>query len=98
MVSNFNHNGEQLLPEMWVEQAFTARTQSPLSGDGYGYGWFKRKLGEVNAAYALGYGGQLMYVVPERELVVAIMSDISKGAQTDGYLNALHNLVERYLV
>ena len=93
-----NHNGEQLLPEMWVEQAFTARTQSPLSGDGYGYGWFKRNLGGVNAAYALGYGGQLMYVVPERELVVAIMSDTSKGAQTDGYLNALHNLVEQNLV
>ena len=52
----------------------------------------------MNAAYALGYGGQLMYVVPERELVVAIMSDISKGAQTDGYLNALHSLVEQHLV
>jgi len=91
-------NGKQILPAQWVEQSFTARTRSPLSGDGYGYGWFKRNLGGVTSAYALGYGGQVMYVVPERELVVAIMSDITKEAQADGYLNALHNLVEQHLV
>jgi len=97
-VAGGNLNGNQILPTEWVEQAFTARTQSPLSGDGYGYGWFKRNLGGVTSAYALGYGGQVMHVVPERELVIAIMSDTTKEAQTDGYLDALHDLVERHLV
>ena len=33
-------NGQKVLDTNWVQDAFTARTRSVYSGDGYGYGWF----------------------------------------------------------
>ena len=93
-----SHKGSQILPVGWVEQAFTARTHSPFSGDGYGYGWFKRDFGGVTSAYARGFGGQVMHVVPELDLVVAITSDTTKPARSHGYMKVLHNLVEQHLV
>jgi len=56
----------------WIETSFTPRTRSPWSGDAYGYGWFLRDLDGVQAAYARGYGGQFMHVVPDRQLVVVL--------------------------
>lgn len=93
-----SHNGNRILPINWVEQAFTAKTQSPYSGDGYGLGWFKRDLDGVSSAYARGYGGQLMHIVPERELVVVITSDTTQRARSNGYMKVLHDLVEHLLV
>ena len=84
---------EQVLPAAWVEASFAPRTRSPWSGDRYGYGWFLRPLAGRFAAYARGYGGQFIHVVPEAGLVVAITSDISRAARGDGYTERLHELV-----
>jgi len=92
------YQGNRILPAQWIEQAFTARTRSPFSGDGYGYGWFKRDFGGVTSAYARGYGGQVMHVIPERKLVVAIMSDTTQRARSNGYMKVLHDLIERHLL
>lgn len=92
------YEGQHILSTEWVDQAFTARTRSPFSGDGYGYGWFKRDLGGVTSAYARGYGGQLMHVIPERKLVVVITSSTTQRARSNGYMKVLHDLVEQHLV
>lgn len=39
--------------------------------DGYGYLWWRRKLGDRVVHAALGYGGQFILIVPDLELVVA---------------------------
>jgi len=92
------HKGNQILPANWVEQAFTTRTHSPYSGDGYGYGWFIRDFRGVTSAYARGFGGQVMHVIPERNLVVAMMSDTTQRARSHGYMKVLHDLVEQHLL
>jgi len=55
-------DGRQILDPSWVQEAFTPRTRSMYSGDGYGYGWFLRDIAGVPAAYARGYGGQALHV------------------------------------
>jgi len=91
-------NGTQLLDSKWVQDAFTPRTQSVYSGDGYGYGWFLRDLAGVPAAYARGYGGQVLHVLPDMSLVVAITSDETQRARSHGYMDVLHDLVANNLV
>lgn len=91
-------NGTKILDSNWVQDAFTARTQSVYSGDGYGYGWFLRKLGGVQSAYARGYGGQVLHVLPSMTLSVAITSDETQRARSNGYMGLLHYLVEENLV
>lgn len=88
----------QVLPTDWIEQGFAARTSSPYSGDGYGYGWFLRNMDGCAVAYARGYGGQVLYVVPALDLTVAITSDTGLRARSNGYMSVLHDMVQRHLV
>jgi len=91
-------NGQKLLDPNWVQDAFTPRTRSVYSGDGYGYGWFLRQLADEPAAYARGYGGQVLHVLPNMSLAVVITSDEKQRARSNGYMGVLHNLVAEELV
>ncbi|MCP1315636.1 serine hydrolase, partial [Halomonas sp. 707D7] len=68
-------DGERILPEGFVENSWTPRGRSPWTGDGYGLGWFVTTLAGVPAYYGRGYGGQALYVIPERAMTVVITSD-----------------------
>ena len=66
-------DGQQIVPAAWVE---TATTQHIHAGgqwlsDGYGYQWWVDAKGYY---MALGYGGQYIVVVPERNMVVITTS------------------------
>jgi CubicO group peptidase (beta-lactamase class C family) len=85
-------DGRQLLSSEWVSQSWHARTRSRFTGDGYGYGWFLRRFGRHEVAYAWGYGGQLLYVVPSLGLTVAITSNDDAPSRT-GHRDDLHRLL-----
>lgn len=91
-------NGESVMAEQWAAQSFKPRTVSPWSNDAYGYGWFLRPLGDHFVAYARGYGGQLIHVIPESGMVVAMTSGTSRPARSGGYMDTLHSLVEDNLL
>ncbi|MEM7498144.1 MAG: serine hydrolase [Pseudomonadota bacterium] len=67
--------GRAVIPGAWLARSWQARTRSPWSGHAYGYGWFLAELGGEPVRYARGYGGQMLYVLPDRGLTVAITSD-----------------------
>ncbi|MBF9029637.1 serine hydrolase [Rhodobacterales bacterium HKCCE3408] len=88
-------DGADIVPADWIAESWQARGRSPFSGDRYGYGWFLTTLGGAEAAYGRGYGGQMLAVVPEREIVIAITSDPSQPARSRGYFGDLRDLAER---
>jgi CubicO group peptidase (beta-lactamase class C family) len=90
--------GDRLLAEGWVDAAWTPRTRSPYSGDRYGYGWFLSSAVGYDVAYARGYGGQMLYVVPALELTVAVTSDPTRPARSDGYVGDLNDLLARAII
>ncbi len=83
----------QVVPSAWIEASFEPRARSPFSGDLYGYGWFLADIGGVPAAYARGYGGQMIYILRDAKLSVAITSDPTRPARTEGHAGDLHRLV-----
>ena len=89
---------QRLLAHGWVEQSFTARGYSPYSGDDYGYGWFLRNVGNSGFAYARGYGGQFIHVLPAEGIVVAMTSDWQRSARGGTYTEQLHRLVTDHLL
>jgi len=66
--------GRRILPEGWVAETMRPRADPgapDLPGVRYGYQWWLMPWGEgKNFAWACwGYGGQFLFVVPERDLV-----------------------------
>jgi len=68
-------DGEEVVSSSWVE-ASTRKHISATLEDGYGYQWW---VDDANGVYmALGYAGQFIFVVPERDLVAVFTSDLSE--------------------
>src|SRR3546814_17775609 len=91
-------DGRRVLPEAWIEDSWIARARSPFSGDDYGYGWFLRAVGGRQAAYARGFGGQLVVVVPSLAMTVASTSNQTTRTRVDASGDAPWSLIGEGLV
>lgn len=91
------YRGRQVVPERWIAESWTPRTRSPFTGHAYGYGWFLAKLGGRHVHYGWGFGGQMLYVVPEAGLTAVMTSD--HGQRSGGaYVRTLHALLGEGLI
>jgi len=67
--------GVQMVPESWIEEATSAHVEQTGLGFGYGYMWLTTEADGDPAYFARGYGGQLIEVVPDRDLVVVVATE-----------------------
>lgn len=94
-LNNGRHNGEQIIAPQWIQVSHEPHARSPRGqGRYYGYGWWLRDLAGLQVPTAWGYGGQLIFVVRELDLVVVATSDSDPAPQRRGHLRALYDLVE----
>ena len=82
-------DGEQIVPTTWVEDSTRKHISATLE-DGYGYQWWVDNSGMY---LALGYAGQFIFVVPEKELIVVFTSDLS-----DSDFYTPQNLLNDYII
>ena len=68
--------GRQLVSADWVAEATRSHVEASGAGEGYGYLWWVDEADGSPSYRAWGYGGQLLEVVPERDLVVVVVSDV----------------------
>ena len=87
----------QVVPASWVDSSFVVRAYSPFNGHGYGWGWWARDAGAYRVHFAWGYGGQLIFVVPALRATVVMTSD-AEGRREWGHLDALHDLLDSYVI
>ena len=76
--------GRQVVPPAWVEVSSRRHMEQTKSGwsldgiYGYGYQWwhgnFRGEYGEFTAVTAVGYGGQRVFVIPGKNMVVTILA------------------------
>lgn len=88
----------QVLSEAWVNQSMVSVTRSLFSGLAYGYGWFLGDSNGIDYALARGYGGQVICIVPEYKLSIAITSDPKRLARSEGYFGDLMRLIENDII
>src|SRR5271165_1765783 len=75
-------HGKQIVPEAWIAQS----TIPQFNGEGlffYGYQWWLgRSLierREIDWIAGVGLGGQRLFIVPDRDLVVAVTAGLYKS-------------------
>jgi CubicO group peptidase (beta-lactamase class C family) len=90
--------GRQVVPAAWIDSSFVVRGYSPWNGHGYGYGWWHRRSGPHDVHFAWGYGGQYIFVVPALGLVVVTTSDAEVASRGGEHLEAIHEMVDRWIV
>lgn len=91
------HDDKQVLPEDWVETSWQPRGVSRYTDDHYGYGWFVTELDGHTAYYGRGYGGQMLYVVPELAVTAVMISDPSPPS-SPSFTQQLNDLMERHIL
>ncbi|ART62057.1 serine hydrolase domain-containing protein [Kushneria marisflavi] len=87
-----HYSGRQVVPEAWIRTSWQPRTRSFYNGDEYGYGWFSSKIEHETVYYGWGYGGQVLFVVPEREMTIVLTSDPTPPS-SGSYLGRIKSLV-----
>lgn len=69
--------GEQLIPEDWIDDSTTAQFERSDGTADYGYQWRVRTFGEeeYSAYFAQGHAGQYIFGIPEQELIITMTSN-----------------------
>jgi CubicO group peptidase (beta-lactamase class C family) len=88
-----SYDDRRVLPGGWIDASWTPRVRSRFSGHAYGYGWFLARARGHPVAFAWGYGGQMVYVVPGLALSVVMTSDPTTPSGRSGYVRDLHALL-----
>jgi CubicO group peptidase (beta-lactamase class C family) len=91
-------DGRRILPASWVEESWRPRGRSPWSGNAYGYGWFYKEARGHPVHFAWGYGGQMLFIVPDLALTVVMISDPSPHPRAESHLPALHALLDDHII
>lgn len=65
----------QIVPASWVDQSTRGHIDATLF-DRYGYQWW---VDDAGFYMAVGYKGQFIFVVPDKDMVVVFTSDLSGG-------------------
>ncbi|HVE77331.1 MAG TPA: serine hydrolase [Gemmatimonadaceae bacterium] len=73
--------GRQLLPAEWVRESVRRWSTTP-GGGAYGYQWWLGTSGGQPIFWALGYGGQFIFVVPGLDAVVVMTAEV-RGVPVD---------------
>ena len=97
-LSGGHYAGTQVVSKEMLLAAWTPRARSPFSGHQYGYGWFQTLMAGRRVYYARGYGGQMIYVVPQLDTVIAVTSDPTLPARYSGHGGVLNRLVSEHIL
>jgi CubicO group peptidase (beta-lactamase class C family) len=82
-------DGEQVVPQDWVEEATTEQIPAGTLLDGYGYQWWTSTDGYFSA---IGYKGQFIHVVPELDLIMVTTS------REPNDFTRIQNLLEEFVI
>ena len=106
-------NEQQILPSAWIDRSCEGRARNrrpgnpafdpnggvdPMRDRQYGYGWWIHEIGDYEACFAWGYGGQYIFVLPELDLVLVTTSSPDVSDERRGHRRTVFEILERLVV
>ncbi|WP_111642150.1 serine hydrolase domain-containing protein [Marinimicrobium alkaliphilum] len=92
------HGERQVLSADWVAESWQGRGRSAFTGDPYGYGWFALELAGERAYYGRGFGGQVLYVLPDLGVTAVFTADPEPPSPGSRYLRQIHGLLASHVI
>jgi len=81
----------QIIPKEWIEKTQIGRGRSRWGSDReYGYGFWIREFNGHKSYYAWGYGGQFVFIVPGKELVIVTTSRSDVSRERRDHLDGIY--------
>lgn len=103
-------DGEPIIPEEYLEASIHTQVSTGISvvadpsvvlTDTYGYLWWISTVGPYVSFFAVGYGGQTIYVIPDLDVVLVTTArcdvSVDLGAGPRAFTIA-HDIAERYVL
>lgn len=81
------YNGKRIVSKDYLETSTDVLHEFKAANgvsEGYGYGWWTINLNGDKAAMAMGYGGQMIAIIPSRELVIVATHQWKVNSQAAG--------------
>jgi CubicO group peptidase (beta-lactamase class C family) len=103
-LNNGKLNGQQIVPEEWVNKSLIYSGGSgivwgSLSKGGYGYLWWLGQLAGKKVFFALGHGGQYIVCVPDLNMIIAATSDPNLDWNiSDEHERAVLQIISDYII
>lgn len=92
------YNGRQLVPASWVEDSVQIYTHSNYNDYDYGYMWWRRDTTGEKLIFAWGNGGQYIMVLPGKNAVISITSDVERSSGSRRYQRRIFQYLEDNLL
>lgn len=90
--------GERIISKEWLADSFKTYTRSNYNPYDYGYMWWNRKVAGYDTYFAWGYGGQYIFIIPELNGVVVMMSSLANANQRRRYKEPVFDLLGDYII
>ena len=91
-------NGQQVVPEQYVIDSTRKQSEGgPPVNEQYGYLWWLPHL-QQHAFFASGFGGKMIYVVPDLDLVVVTIASTENAKKDSRQWLEIKGLVPRFVI
>ncbi|UJF30819.1 beta-lactamase family protein [Kaistella sp. 97-N-M2] len=90
---------EQIVSEKWIVESTAEQVKLDSwdvlpNANGYGYYWWRRKTNEHQAFVAVGYGGQIICVVPDLKMIIVTTCFLGEKNRGRIELKKLHGIID----
>jgi CubicO group peptidase (beta-lactamase class C family) len=83
----------RVIEKSWIDRTRVPRGRSRWGSDReYGYGFWIREFAGHDSYYAWGYGGQFIFIVPNKDLVIVTTSRSDVSRERRDHLDTLYQL------
>jgi CubicO group peptidase (beta-lactamase class C family) len=92
-------DGQQIVSSAWVDYCLSVLVPPHKIDDQRSYGawWWHDPFPGWNIHYALGWGGQYIFLLPDLDLMVVLTSRWDEGQSTD-YIQSIYDLLQDHLL
>lgn len=90
---------KEIVSEKWIEESTSEQVKLDSwdvlpNSNGYGYYWWRRKTNGHQAIVAVGYGGQIICIVPELKMVIVATCFLGEKNRGRIELKKLHGFID----